>query len=408
MANNSWKDDGKLKKDLDQYVRENLKRSEILDFVKRDFPEYAWSIATLDRRLRHFEIRYIDYATSVEAVSAVVSQELNGPGKLLGYRALNQKLRTVHNVKVPRHLVHHVLAELDPDGLEARSLQKKAKKPKVAFISNGPLWVVSLDGHDKLCGYQNSTFPICIYGCLDTFSRKILFLFVCYSNSDPRIVGKKYLEYLYQEKMMPLYLRIDKGTETGKMATLHVYLVNKYDVIENPIQAIIYGPSTSNKIERWWRDLHERLEKYFKIQLAQLLRDRQYDPHDMLNRQLLAYVYIPIIQRECDIFVSNWNSHRIRHQDDLSLPTGVPNHMFSFPENYGGNHCGIPVTQDALEEVAEASGLLEENPETYMHDERIKHACEQCLPEPSKVDSSSAKDAYLFLKQTVYNNSNSY
>jgi hypothetical protein len=132
----------------------------------------------------------------------------------------------------------------------------------------------------------------------------------------------------------------------------------------------------------------------------------------MLNRQLLAYVYIPIIQRECDIFVSNWNSHRIRHQDDLSLPTGVPNHMFSFPEGYGGNHCGIPVTQDALEEVAEVSGLLEDNPggrpETYMHDERIKHACEQCLPEPSKVGSSSAKDAYLFLKQTVYNNSNSY
>jgi hypothetical protein len=164
----------------------------------------------------------------------------------------------------------------------------------VAFTSNGPLWVVSLDGHDKLCGYQNSTFTICIYGCLDTFSRKILFLFVCYSNSDPRIVGKKYLEYLYQEQIMPSYLRIDKGTETGKMATVHVYLVNKYEVMEDAVQAIIHGPSTSNKIERWWRDLHERLEKYFKIQLTQLLRDRQYDPHDMLNRQILAYVYIPI------------------------------------------------------------------------------------------------------------------
>ncbi len=85
MANSSWKDDEKLKKDLDQYVRENLKRSEILDFVKRDFPEHAGSIATLDRRLRHFEIRYIDYNTSVEAISAAASQELNGPGKLLGY-----------------------------------------------------------------------------------------------------------------------------------------------------------------------------------------------------------------------------------------------------------------------------------------------------------------------------------
>ena len=87
MASSSWKDDEELKADLEQYVRQNLKRSEILDFVKRDFPEYAWSIATLDRR--QFGIRYIDYTTSIGAISEAVQQELNGPGKLLGYRALN-------------------------------------------------------------------------------------------------------------------------------------------------------------------------------------------------------------------------------------------------------------------------------------------------------------------------------
>ena len=57
MASSSWKDDEELKTDLEKYVSQNLKRSEILDFVKRDFPEYAWSIATLDRRLLQFGIR---------------------------------------------------------------------------------------------------------------------------------------------------------------------------------------------------------------------------------------------------------------------------------------------------------------------------------------------------------------
>ena len=37
--------------------------------------------------------------------------------------------------------------------------------------------VSSLDGHNKLCGYQNSIFALGVYGCLDTFSRKALFLF---------------------------------------------------------------------------------------------------------------------------------------------------------------------------------------------------------------------------------------
>lgn len=86
------------------------------------------------------------------------------------------------------------------------------------------------------------------------------------------------------------------------MATIHVFLLNQHGIMDDPTDSIIYGPSTSNKIERWWRELHERLEKFFKEQLVALLR-REYDPHVALHRQLLAYVFIPIVQRECDIFV---------------------------------------------------------------------------------------------------------
>ena len=165
MASRSeWKEDNQLEHDLRKYVSQNLKRSEILDFVQRDFSEYTWSTATLDRRLRHFGIYYINYDIPVEAVSDAVQKELEGPGKLVGYRAMNHKLRTEHNVQVPRHLVYNVMAELDPEGLEARNLQQKKKKKKGYFTSEGPLWVVSLDGHDKLCGYQNSTFPLGLCG----------------------------------------------------------------------------------------------------------------------------------------------------------------------------------------------------------------------------------------------------
>ena len=45
-----------------------------------------------------------------------------GPGQLLGYRAMNQKLRTEHNVQVLRHLVYNVMAELDSEGLEVKNL----------------------------------------------------------------------------------------------------------------------------------------------------------------------------------------------------------------------------------------------------------------------------------------------
>lgn len=65
------------------------------------------------------------------------------------------------------------------------------------FTSKGPNWVHWLDGHDKLMGYQNSTFPPAIYGCLDTASRKLLWLKVWVSNCDPNIIGRWYLEHLW-------------------------------------------------------------------------------------------------------------------------------------------------------------------------------------------------------------------
>jgi len=94
---------------------------------------------------------------------------------------MNLKLRTEHQICVPRNVVADVLCDLDPDGVEARNVKKKEERP---FISAAPGWTFSLDGHDKMMGFQNSTFPIAIYGCLDTFSSKIVFINVWTSNSD--------------------------------------------------------------------------------------------------------------------------------------------------------------------------------------------------------------------------------
>ena len=40
----------------------------------------------------------------------------------------------------------------------------------------------------------------------------------------------------------------------------------------------------NKQIERWWKELHERLEKYFKEQLAGLKGEGYYNPHDEVDR----------------------------------------------------------------------------------------------------------------------------
>ena len=54
------------------------------------------------------------------------------------------------------------MTDLDSDGLKMRQPGNKKPKEKGTFISAGPNWVISLDGHDKLMGFQNNTFPITI------------------------------------------------------------------------------------------------------------------------------------------------------------------------------------------------------------------------------------------------------
>ncbi|KAK3749360.1 hypothetical protein QZH41_001510 [Actinostola sp. cb2023] len=337
-----WKDDGDLKDAISKYVRQGLQRGEMLDFLTRDFPEYAWSMRTLDRRLRHFEIYFNDAGISVDDVKKAVETELKGPGKLLGYRAMHKKIRQEHGLNVTRDQVYDVMSELDPEGLEARSgIGGKKKRKKGNFTTKGPNWVHSLDGHDKLMGYQNSTFPLAIYGCLDTASRKLLWLRVWVSNSDPKLIGRWYLEHLYETRMISAILRVDKGTETGVMGTMHSFLRRHHGDM-NPHDTVLYGPSTSNQIERWWKELHERMEKYFKTQLGWLKDQGNFDPHNDTDRMLLAFIMVPLIQKELDVFRETvWNTHRIRAQKDTVLPDGIPDHIYNFPEQYGLEECGM-------------------------------------------------------------------
>ena len=152
FRNSEWKDDLILKETLQKHVKDGLCREEILDFVARDFEQYPWSIRTLDRRLRHFEIYYHDRTVSLEQVQ-------------------------------------------------------------------------------------------------DACSRKVLWIKVWASNSHPKLIGRFYLDYLYEHRTIASRLRLDKGTETGTMATMHTYIRQEHGDMQ-PEETVIYGPSTSNQVSQ--------------------------------------------------------------------------------------------------------------------------------------------------------------
>ena len=136
VRNSNWEDDEELEGDLERYVKQNLKREEILYFVLKKYPMYAWSIRTLCRRLSHFNIKFTNYQIEVQDLQLAVQNEMQGPGKLLGHRALHKKIREIHGLNVPRNMVYAMMAEVDPSGLEQRSgVGKRKRAPKGVFTS---------------------------------------------------------------------------------------------------------------------------------------------------------------------------------------------------------------------------------------------------------------------------------
>ena len=183
------------------------------------------------------------------------------------------------------------------------------------------------------------------------------------------------------------------------MGTIQTFLTDQFGNMEDPLNSVEIGPSTSNKIERWWKELHERMELYIKEQLNFLLRSHAYNPNSEIDKKIMAYIFVPVVQRECDIFARGWNAHRVRHQAGVILPSGVPNHIFNFPEKYNAEDKHIPVTENSLLEVS-ALAKLDESPLHYINEED-REAFSNHLAHPQDILCKDLVDSYTYLKSCV-------
>ena len=146
-----------------------------------------------------------------------------------------------------------------------------------------------------------------------------------------------------------------------------------------------------------WRDLHEQIEKDIKVHLKFLLDSHVYDPSNDRDQKLISYLFISVTQRECDVFARIWNSHRLRQQFGLQLPHGIPNHLYSFPKEYGATEKSISLSESDLVEVAELSGLG--FPLKYLSQED-HYQLFQVLPTPEHVECKDLVGTFKFLKRS--------
>ena len=128
IYNSSWKDDLYLMQQLKELNSKGMRFQEILSYMKRDFSQQSWSLITLNRRLRFFNIYRHDKNVTIGEVTEAIKKECKGPGQLLGYRAMYQKIRQVHGLNVTRDQVYAAMIDVDPEGLEKKEVNTQEKE----------------------------------------------------------------------------------------------------------------------------------------------------------------------------------------------------------------------------------------------------------------------------------------
>lgn len=106
---------------------------------------------------------------------------------------------------------------------------------------------------------------------------------------------------------------------------------------------------------------------------------------------------MPVIQKELDIFRETvQNTHRVRKQKNKELPTGVPEHIYTCPNQYGAEKCGHVITEEQLREVAEFSGVLD-NTDDFL-DDTFRQECQRHILDTDDIKPAQASNAYWFLR----------
>lgn len=218
------------------------------------------------------------YESDILETAMFVESELDKSGNQCGYKWFHLKCRK-NGLVVSRENVRLLLQILDPVGVELRRRKRLRRR---VYHSKGPNFTWHIDGYDKLTPYG-----VCIHGCIDGYSRKMIWLEAHSSNKNPKIISGYYLQKVLEIGGCPNSVRGDYGTENAHVAAMqNLFYENSFK----------YGKSTSNtRIERLWGTLRSQCGQFW-IELFSKLRDDGYFTGTFLDIGIIQFCFMDLIQ----------------------------------------------------------------------------------------------------------------
>lgn len=276
------------------YFHLGLNYFEILECLSQY--DIHMSLRSLKRRLQKLRLFRKKQYTSINTLQQFIQNELNGSGYLHGYKWMHLRcLQSGFTVK--QETIRNLLGVLDPQGV---SLRKRKRLRRRQYSSRGPNYIWHVDSYDKLKPYG-----IGVNGCIDGFSRKLIWVKASPTINNPRVIAGFYLEAVKELQGCPLTVRSDMGTENGYIENMQIYLRYANQNVNSGRPAFLYGTSQANqRIESWWSILRKHNSQFW-INLFETIKDDGYFSGTFLDKSLIQYCFLNIIQ--VSIYCSHFN-----------------------------------------------------------------------------------------------------
>ena len=242
---------------------------------------------------------------------------------------MQARLRHLHGIGVDRETVRIILLYLDPEGVQARRQHSLVRR---MYISKGPNYLMHIDGWDKLKRYG-----LAVHGCIDGFSRRIMWLEASRSNNDPFQICHYFCQMVTEINGLPHIIRSDRGTENVNIQMLQRLLrAENDDDRSRRGTTYLYGKSTSNqRIESWWSrfpamGMSAWMNHFHELELHGII-----DTSSKLHIELIRYCYMDLLRTELLKVQITWNTHHIRPVASSRSPCGKPDILYHFPRACG-------------------------------------------------------------------------
>ena len=212
------------------------------------------------------------------------------------------------------------------------------------YFSAGPNYSWHIDGHGKL-----KPFGFLLHGCIDGFSRRLIWLEVSSSNKIPEITGKFYLDAVRQLQSIPKKLKADDGTEYAIIQPIHILLQDAVGD-NNSVNSFSFVPSMHNqRIEAYWSKLRQDRIGWWKDFFRDMVDLELFNPASRVLVDCLKFCFIGVLRKELKEMAEEWNEHIISKRSNGG-PSGRPDTMYFLPHLFDCQGYSDPLEDDDTDE----------------------------------------------------------